>query len=142
MTSNDAFRRCPRTRYYLKPLLQTLLIFVFLINYLSVVTGLFNVVVFSLLLLNICSLYEAVFEMVDYCAVVSKARIFAILLSMSLAIWDALGYNMNVQLITQNYLVVSLVFYGFLVVLLLNYRNYSVKVSGSSNVEFKDRAYR
>lgn len=67
--------------------------------------------------------------MADYSKIVSKARIYAVLLSISLTIWDGLAFNMNVDLITQNFLIITLVFYGFLVVLLLNYRNYSIKVS-------------
>lgn len=66
--------------------------------------------------------------MIDYDKIISKAKIFAVLFSLSIAFWDGIAYNMNVDLITDNFLVITLVFYGFLVMLLLNYRNYSVKV--------------
>lgn len=56
MVSCDAFSRSPRERYYLHPILITLLVFVFLVNSMVGISGLFNVLVCVLLLVNLHSL--------------------------------------------------------------------------------------
>lgn len=66
--------------------------------------------------------------MVDHNSALARYKMCVLLLFMSFVIWDGIALNINIDLVRQNFVSITLVFYGFVVVLMLNYRNYTIKV--------------
>lgn len=75
-----------------------------------------------------CNLDDKVVDMVDHNSALARYKMCVLLLFMSFVIWDGIALNINIDLVRQNFVSITLVFYGFVVVLMLNYRNYTIKV--------------
>ena len=91
---------------------------------------------------NVDNADDSVVEMIDYNTQLTRYKLCLLLLLLSLTVWDGIAYNISIDLIRQNYIGIALVFYGFVVVLLLNYRNYTIKVHNALIIELARRTHR